>query len=229
MRVLAFFANSLLSLLLNNYFCAAVKCCLDVQGFGNVGSFAAGLYHEQGGSVIAVSDVSSAVVNKDGLDIPALRHHIKEGNKLKDFPGGSSIPKDDIFCVPCDILVPAAIGGVITKENAGGIDCKYIIEAANGPTTPEGDKILQDKGVTILPDIFCNGGGVTVSFFEWVQNLQNFKWDEDDVNGKLERQMQLAFGRMWEAQKERGCSLRTAAFIKALQRVARAAVHRGFD
>lgn len=199
------------------------------QGFGNVGAFAADLFHEKGGSVIAVSDVSSAIINTSGLDIPALRNHIREGKKLQEFPGGSSIAKEDIFSVPCDILVPAAIGGVITSETAKVVDCKYIIEAANGPTTPEGDKILQDKGVTVLPDIFCNGGGVTVSFFEWVQNLQNFKWDEDDVNKKLERQMQLAFGRMWEAQKERGCSLRTAAFIKALQRVARAAVHRGFD
>lgn len=200
-----------------------------LQGFGNVGSFAADLYCEQGGIVIAVSDAISATINTKGLDIPALRKHTADGNSLGTFPGGSALPPDAILKVPCDILVPAAIGGVIHEGNASEINCKYIIEAANGPTTPEGDTLLQDRGITILPDIFCNGGGVTVSFFEWVQNLQNFRWDEDDVNKKLERQMQLAFTRMWEAQKERGCSLRTAAFIKALQRVARASVHRGFD
>lgn len=202
---------------------------MSVQGFGNVGSFAAELYTEQGGKVIAVSDAISATINTKGLDIAALRRHTSEGKTLDTFSGGSALPQDSILRVPCDILVPAAIGGVITEENASNIDCKYVIEAANGPTTPEGDQILQDRGVTVLPDIFCNGGGVTVSFFEWVQNLQNFKWDEDDVNKKLERQMQLAFARMWEAHKERGCSMRTAAFIKALQRVARASVHRGFD
>lgn len=200
-----------------------------IQGFGNVGKFAAELYQERGAKVIAVSDVGSAVINTQGLDIPALRQHVQDGKSLNEFPGGSALPTNEILLVPCDIMVPAAIGGVITEDNASSMDCKYIIEAANGPTTPEGDAILRDKGITILPDILCNGGGVTVSFFEWVQNLQNFKWDEDDVNKKLERKMELAFNGMWDIHKERGLPLRTAAFIKALQRVARAAVHRGFD
>lgn len=134
----------------------------------------------------------------------------------------------DILEVPCDILVPAAIGGVVTADNASKLQCTYIVEAANGPLTPEADKILHDKGITVLPDIYANGGGVTVSFFEWVQNLQNFKWEEADVHAKLARRMEVAFAEIWAVAKEKQLPLRTAAFVVAVQRVARAAIHRGF-
>jgi len=200
-----------------------------IQGFGNVGSWAADLLAQQGARVVAISDVSSAVVNEKGLDVTALRAHAATGRPLSEFTGGSSIPKDSILTVPCDVLIPAAIGGVITEGNAGQLQCKYVIEAANGPTTPGGDAVLRKRGITVLPDIFTNGGGVTVSFFEWVQNLQNFKWEEDDVNAKLDRKMTDAFAAIWKIHKEMGVPLRTAAFIKALQRVTRAELHRGFD
>eukprot|EP00891_Asterochloris_glomerata_P007737 jgi/Astpho2/7737/Aster-07579 len=145
-----------------------------IQGFGNVGAWAAQLYQEGGGRVIAVSDAYGAVRNDKGLDIPALRKHLTEGGKLQDFPGGETFPKEEILFVPCDVLVPAAIGNVITSETAPKVEAKFVVEAANGPTTPQGDLILRDRNITVLPDIYTNAGGVTVSFYEWVQNLQNF-------------------------------------------------------
>lgn len=129
-----------------------------IQGFGNVGSWAARLFHEQGGKVLAVSDVSGALFNDKGLDIPAVVAHVAAGNALAEFPGGTSIPASDILKVPCDVLVPAAIGGVLTETTAKDVQCKYVVEAANGPTTPPGDKVLRDKGITVLPDIFVNAG-----------------------------------------------------------------------
>jgi len=200
-----------------------------IQGFGNVGAWAAEILTEMGGKVLAVSDVSSAVVNENGLDIKAIREHLKSGKELAEYTEGSMIPKDDLLSIPCDVLVPAAIGGVITKETAPLIQCQFVAEAANGPTTPEGDAILRDRGITVLPDIYTNGGGVTVSFFEWVQNLQNFKWEEDDVNRKLDRKMTDAFHNIWRIHQDKKIPLRTAAFVKALQEVTRAEIHRGFD
>ena len=199
------------------------------QGFGNVGSFAASIFAERGAKIIAVSDIEGAVHQPKGLDVTSLRAHVREGKRLDEFSGGAlSIPKSEILQVPCDILVPAAIGGVITADNALTIHSTYIVEAANGPITPEADRILQDRGIVVLPDIYANGGGVTVSFFEWVQNLQNFKWEEVDVNAKLARKMEVAFEEIWRVAKEKQLSLRTAAFVIAVQRVARAAIHRGF-
>lgn len=157
-----------------------------VQGFGNVGSWAAQILHEHGGRVIAVSDVFGAVANERGLDIPQLRAHIGEGLSISSFADGVAIPKETILTVPCDVLIPAAIGGVITEENAKDLQCKIIVEAANGPTTAAADQELRRRGIVALPDIYTNGGGVTVSFFEWVQNLQNFKWTEAEVNRKLD-------------------------------------------
>lgn len=200
-----------------------------IQGFGNVGAWAAELITEQGGKVVAVSDVVGAVHNDKGLNIKALRQHIATGKTLASYPEGTSIDKSTILTIPCDVLIPAAIGGVINLETASKVDAKIVIEAANGPTTPEGDKILRDRGITVLPDIYTNGGGVTVSFFEWVQNLQNFKWEEDDVNERLDRKMTEAFKSIWDVHTERKIPLRTAAFVKALQRVTRAELHRGFD
>lgn len=203
-----------------------------IQGFGNVGSWAAELLAEQAGKVVAISDVAGALHNEKGIDIKALRQHVASGKSLSSFAdvgGGTVIDKSTILTVPCDVLIPAAIGGVITEANAKSLDCRLVIEAANGPTTPEGDQILRERGITVLPDIYTNGGGVTVSFFEWVQNLQNFKWEEDDVNSKLDRKMTDAFAAIWKISQEKKIPLRTAAFVVALQRVTRAEIHRGFD
>ncbi|KAK9805535.1 hypothetical protein WJX72_003871 [[Myrmecia] bisecta] len=200
-----------------------------IQGFGNVGAWAAQLFHEQGGRVIAVSDAFGAISNDKGLDIPSLRKHIAAGGQLHTFTEGTAIPKETILTVPCDVLVPAAIGGVITEENAHQLDCKFVVEAANGPTTPGGDLILRERDITVLPDIYTNGGGVTVSFFEWVQNLQNFRWEEDEVNKRLDRAMTEAFASLWSVHKDKRIPLRTSAFVVALQRVTRAHIHRGFD
>eukprot|EP00878_Enallax_costatus_P000638 GHUV01000741.1.p1 GENE.GHUV01000741.1~~GHUV01000741.1.p1 ORF type:complete len:451 (+),score=119.24 GHUV01000741.1:190-1542(+) len=200
-----------------------------IQGFGNVGAWAADILQEHGGKVQAVSDASSAVYNEAGLDIKALRAHAAGGKPLGEFTGGQTVPKEELLYLPCDVLIPAAIGEVIDETNAAKLQCKFVAEAANGPTTPEGDAILRDKGVVVLPDIYTNGGGVTVSFFEWVQNLQNFKWEEEDVNRKLDRKMTDAFHKMWTIHKEKNVPLRVAAFVKALQEVTRAEIHRGFD
>ncbi|CAD7699451.1 unnamed protein product [Ostreobium quekettii] len=199
------------------------------QGFGNVGAWASEIVHDMGGKVVAIADEHSATTNPKGLDIPALRRHAGEGHLLEAFAGGQALAKESILQVPCSILVPAALGGVITPDVARSLDCKIVVEAANGPTLPAADKILQDRGVMVLPDIYSNGGGVTVSFFEWVQNLQNFKWDEEEVNRKLERKMGAAFESLWQIHREMDVPLRTAAFVKAVGRVARAERFRGFD
>jgi len=138
-----------------------------IQGFGNVGAWAAEILEEHGGKVVAVSDVSSAVANDKGLDVKALRAHAATGRPLGEFAGGAAFPVGDLLKTKCDVLIPAAIGGVIDGATAALLDCKFVVEAANGPTTPEGDAVLRDRGVVVLPDIYTNGGGVTVSFFEW--------------------------------------------------------------
>lgn len=157
-----------------------------IQGFGNVGSWAAQILHEHGGRVIAIADAFGGIANERGLDIPGLRNHVGENRSLASFSDGVAIPKETILTVPCDVLIPAALGGVLTGETVKDIQCKIVVEAANGPTTPEADHELRRRGVIALPDIYTNGGGVTVSFFEWVQNLQNFKWTEAEVNSKLD-------------------------------------------
>lgn len=200
-----------------------------IQGFGNVGAWAAEIYTEHGGIVTTVSDASGALHNPKGLDIIALRRHLASGWRLTDFSDGEAISPDDVLVTPCDILVPAAIGGVLTEDVARRVDCKFVVEAANGPTTPEGDKVLRERGIITLPDIYTNAGGVTVSFFEWVQNLQNYRWEEADVNRRLDDKMTEAFQGLWQVHVEKKVPLRTAAFIKALQRVTRAHIHRGFD
>mmetsp|Transcript_6808 Transcript_6808/g.18855 ORF Transcript_6808/g.18855 Transcript_6808/m.18855 type:complete len:443 (-) Transcript_6808:1240-2568(-) len=204
------------------------KTCV-IQGFGNVGSWAAEILHEHGGKVVAVADAFGAVANESGLDVPRLRKHVQDQHSLASFPDGKAIEKESILEVPCDVLIPAALGGVITAENAGRIQAKMIAEAANGPTTCEADQVLRERGVPIVPDIYTNGGGVTVSFFEWVQNLQNFKWTEQEVNEKLDFRMTESFRDLWEISTSENLPLRTSAFVLALQRVTRARVHRGFE
>jgi glutamate dehydrogenase (NAD(P)+) len=200
-----------------------------IQGFGNVGSWAAQILHEHGGKVVAVADAFGAIANERGLDVPSLRRHIQSQHSLASFPDGIAIPNDGILNVPCDVLIPAALGGIITENNVKDLQCKMIVEAANGPTTFEADLMLRERGIPVLPDIYTNGGGVTVSFFEWVQNLQNFKWTEEEVNEKLDFHMVNSFKDIWEICESDSLPLRTAAFALSLQRVTRARVHRGFE
>ncbi|KAF4368529.1 hypothetical protein F8388_018653 [Cannabis sativa] len=200
-----------------------------IQGFGNVGSWAAELIHESGGKIVAVSDISGAIKNSKGLDVPNLLKHVKENKGVKGFSGGDSIEPSSILVEDCDILIPAALGGVINRENANEIKAKFIIEAANHPTDPDADEILSKKGVVILPDIYANSGGVTVSYFEWVQNIQGFMWDEEKVNKELKTYMTRGFKDVKEMCETHNCDLRMGAFTLAVNRVARATVLRGWE
>ncbi|XP_009599776.1 glutamate dehydrogenase B-like [Nicotiana tomentosiformis] len=203
--------------------------CFVIQGFGNVGSWAAKLINEQGGKIVAVSDITGAIKNKNGLDIASLLKHVKENRGVKGFNDARSIDPDSILVEDCDVLIPAALGGVINRDNANNIKAKYIIEAANHPTDPEADEILAKKGVVILPDIYANSGGVTVSYFEWVQNIQGFMWDEDKVNAELKTYMTRGFKDVKDMCKTHNCDLRMGAFTLGVNRVARATVLRGWE
>lgn len=200
-----------------------------IQGFGNVGSWAAHLISEAGGTVIAVSDATGAVKNINGLDIPKLLKHSVENRGVKSFNGGDAVDPKSILTEDCDVLIPAALGGVINRENANEIRAKFIIEAANHPTDPEADEILSKKGVIILPDIFANSGGVTVSYFEWVQNIQGFMWDEEKVNAELRTYIIKGFKDVKEMCATHSCDLRMGAFTLGVNRVARATVLRGWE
>ena len=198
-----------------------------IQGFGNVGSFAAKFLHEAGCKVIAVSDVTGGLHEPNGLDISSLRDYVKENRVIEGSGQGKKLSNEELLTVQCDFLVPAALGGVIHKMNADNLNCRFVIEAANGPTTPPGDEILFDKSIPVIPDILTNAGGVTVSYFEWVQNLQQFRWEEDDVNAKLEKKMVSAYSEVSALRKEKKVSFRTAAFMVAIDRVARSVKLRG--
>ncbi|RWR86772.1 glutamate dehydrogenase 2-like protein [Cinnamomum micranthum f. kanehirae] len=178
-----------------------------IQGFGNVGSWVAQLIHERGGKIVAVGDISGAIKNPSGLNIPALLKHKVETGSLMNFSGGDPMGLDDLLAHECDILIPCALGGVIKRENAANVRAKYIIEGANHPTDPDADEILSKKGVIILPDIYANSGGVTVSYFEWVQNIQGFMWTEEKVNKELERYMRKAFMNIKAMCKVHNCDL----------------------
>ncbi len=198
-----------------------------IQGFGNVGSWAAKYLHDGGARIIAVSDVEGAVFDEKGLDIPCLIKHVGERRKVIGFAGSQEIRRDEVFKIPCDILVPAALNGVITQDNVNQIQAKMIIEGANNPINPFADKILGEKGVTILPDILANAGGVTVSYFEWTQNLQQFFWEEEEVQKKLELVMDRAYREVHEMSKKHRVSMRTGAFMVAIARVFEAVKSRG--
>ncbi|KAF6139289.1 hypothetical protein GIB67_021499 [Kingdonia uniflora] len=200
-----------------------------IQGFGNVGSWAAQLINEGGGKIVAVSDISGAIRNPNGIDITSLVKYVKDKRGIKGFPGADPIDANSILIEDCDVLIPAALGGVINKENANEIRAKFIIEAANHPCDPEADEILSKKGVVILPDIFANSGGVTVSYFEWVQNIQCFMWSEEKVNGVLKTYMTKGYNDVKEMCKTHNCDLRMGAFTLGVNRVARATVLRGWE
>jgi glutamate dehydrogenase (NAD(P)+) len=199
-----------------------------IQGFGNVGTFAARFFHEMGGKVVAVSDINGGLYDPAGLDVPALLQHVARHRTVQGFPG-KAISNDELLALPCDFLIPAALGGVINRQNADAIQARFILEAANAPTTPTADQKLAERGIVVAPDILVNAGGVTVSYFEWVQNLQQFYWDEEQVNRELAKRMEKAWNEVLMVHKEKKVDLRKAAYVIAIDRVARAESLRGFE
>lgn len=200
-----------------------------LQGFGNVGSYTGKFLDEMGAKITAVADHAGGVRNPKGLDVKALAAHVK-ANKgtVAGFPGGEAFPREEVFAQECDILIPAALGGVLTKDTAQQVKAKLIVEGANAPTTTVADHIFKDRGITVIPDILANAGGVTVSYFEWVQNLQQFFWEEAEVFEKEEKIMVQAFHDVHDKVVKHGCTYRTAAFVLALERVYKANVMRGW-
>lgn len=198
-----------------------------VQGYGNVGSWACRLLQEQGALIVAVSDVTGAVRNSHGLDLNALDQHVRTQGGIRGFAGGEALAAEALLFEPCDVLVPAALGNVLNKHNAPEVRASVILEGANHPTDPEADAYFQKKGILVLPDIYANAGGVTVSYLEWVQNIQRFRWDEERVNAELRMVMRRAWLDLMAQSRRYECSLRDAAFALALQRVAAATSLRG--
>jgi glutamate dehydrogenase (NAD(P)+) len=197
-----------------------------IQGFGNVGSNAGRLISERGGKIVAVADHAGAVSHDGGLDAPALVQWVKEHRTVHGFPGGEPFDGKEIITWPADVLIPAALEDVITAENAGDVRAKIVVEAANGPTTPEAHETLVKRDVTVVPDILANAGGVTVSYFEWAQNVQQFGWEIERVTSELEKTMRRAYGAVRDMAREKKLDLRTAAFTLAIQRVGKAALSR---
>jgi glutamate dehydrogenase (NAD(P)+) len=198
-----------------------------VQGFGNVGAIAAQILAEMGARVVAVSDVHGGLHNPAGLDVPALQALVRRGQPVASAGSGERVTNAELLTLPCDILVPAALGGQLTANNATAVQARLIVEGANGPTTGDADKILRDRGVFIIPDVLANAGGVIVSYFEWVQDLQFFFWKEHEVNSRLRDILTAAFDRTLGRAASEGVDLRTAALMEAVTRVARATELRG--
>ena len=199
-----------------------------VQGFGNVGSWAARIMQQLGARMIGVSDAHGAIRNDDGIDANQLQEHMAGGGKITEFEGTETIDPDDLVAIPCDVLIPAALGGMIHEGNADRIDCKMLVEGANSPTTPVADQILRDKGTYVIPDVMANAGGVVVSYFEWVQNLQHFRWEEREVNDRLGTIMRRAYREVSARGKEEGLDLREASYLVGIERVVEAAKTRGY-
>ncbi|MDD2573410.1 MAG: Glu/Leu/Phe/Val dehydrogenase [Bacillota bacterium] len=201
-----------------------------VQGFGNVGSFTCKYLSELGAKVVAISDVSCTLYNEDGIDVNALREYVKTNKFLiTGFPGGGKeLPREDVLGMEVDILLPCAMENQLTAETAGNVKAKLVVEGANGPTTPEGDEVFKQRGIPLFPDILCNSGGVIVSYFEWVQNLQNYYWTFEEVQEKQMIKMKEAFDAIWALKEEKGVDMRTAAYMIAIKRVATAMKLRGW-
>ena len=195
------------------------NCKVVIQGFGNVGSYAAKFLDEYGCKIIAVSDVTGGLYDSDGLDIPSLFEHNYNNRTIDGFDQGKKITNEELLALECDFLIPAALGSAINDSNVDSLNCKVIVEAANGPVTGDAANKLWDKKIAIIPDILTNAGGVTVSYFEWVQNLQQFKWTEDEVNKKLEEKMVHAFNEVYSIKKEKIVPMRIASFMVAIDRV----------
>ena len=193
-----------------------------VQGFGNVGGTAARLIQKEGAKVVAVSDYKGGIYQASGLDIPSVTSHAKEAGQVGGFADSDRVSNEELLELDCDVLIPAALGNQITAMNANRIRAQIVAEGANGPTTPEADRILQERGITVIPDILANAGGVTVSYFEWVQGLMEFFWSEEEVYQRLNRIMTQAFESTWNMAQNEQVDLRTAAYMLAVSRVAEA-------
>lgn len=206
------------------------KLTYAVQGMGNVGGTAAKILYDEGKKVIAVSDWSGGVMNKDGLDIPKILEFLSDRSRsLKDYEaeGAEHITNEELLTCDCDVLIPAALENQITEENAGAIQAKVIVEAANGPTTVEADKILEQRGILVVPDILANAGGVVVSYFEWVQNIQSMAWDLEEVNQTLKKIMMKAYKDVREMSQKKGTTMRMGAYMVAIDRITTAGKMRG--
>lgn len=206
------------------------KASIVIQGCGNVGGQAARIFEEIGCKVVAISDISGGIYNEEGLPVTALLEHVEKTGLIEGFDGGRKVTNEELLAIDCDILIPAALENQITAENAAAIKAGLVVEAANGPTTPEGEQILNKRGILLVPDILANSGGVTVSYFEWVQNNQGFYWDLETVNEHLERMMVQAFeavNRLGREQFGGGC-MREAAYGYAIKRLAEAMRYRGW-
>jgi glutamate dehydrogenase/leucine dehydrogenase len=199
-----------------------------VQGFGNVGSWAARIIADLGAKVVGVSDAYGPVHHEDGIDVRGLRAHLDVGGRLTDFPGVESITPDELLGLECEVFIPAALGGMIHAENAHLVRARAVIEGANSPTTPTADEILHDNGVVVVPDVLANAGGVVVSYYEWVQNLQHFRWDEREVNDKLGTTMRRAYREVAARAKLDDVPMRVAGFELGIERVVDAARTRGY-
>jgi glutamate dehydrogenase (NAD(P)+) len=214
---------------------AAPECGLEpedtrfvVQGYGNVGSWAARLMQDLGCTMVGASDASGAIRSDAGIDAYALAEHVKQGGEVPEFEGVDRIEPDDLLEVECEVFFPAALGGMIHADNAGRIRCRMVIEGANSPTTPKADAILADNDVHVIPDVMANAGGVIVSYFEWVQNMQHLRWEEDEVNARLRKIMQRAYEDVRRKASEHDIPLRPAAYELGIERVVEAAKARGY-
>ena len=198
-----------------------------VQGFGNVGSAAAALFHQAGARIVAAQDHTGTIFNDRGLDLAELMPHVRATGGLAGFKGAEAMASEEFWDVRCDIVIPAALEGQITPERARRLQARLVLEGANGPTLPAADDILAERGVLVVPDVICNAGGVTVSYFEWVQDFSSFFWTEDEINVRLDKIMIGALKRIWETADRHGITLRTATFAVACQRILTAREERG--
>lgn len=198
-----------------------------VQGYGNVGSEAARLFVAAGARVVVIQDHSATLFNPKGIDLSALSEWQTSHKNIAGFPGAEEVESEAFWTVEMDILIPAALEGQITRERAEKLSCKLVLEGANGPTYPDADDVLTSRGVTVVPDVVCNAGGVTVSYFEWVQDMASFFWSESEINDRMDKLMTEAMVHVWEKAKEKSCSLRTAAYIVACERILMARKDRG--
>ena len=211
----------------NKYDIDLNKSTVVIQGFGNVGSFAAKFLDEYGCKIVGVSDVTGGIHEPDGLEIPSLFDYNYNNRTIDGCGQGKKITNDELLTLECDFLIPAALGGSINKENVDTLNCRFVIEAANGPVTPKAAETLWENSVPVIPDILTNAGGVTVSYFEWVQNLQQFKWELEEVDTKLETKMVKAFKEVYNIKVEKKVPMRIASFMVAIDRVARSYDLRG--
>jgi glutamate dehydrogenase (NAD(P)+) len=195
-----------------------------IQGYGNVGSFTAKFLHDLGAVIVGVSDAYGAIINRDGINIPELERHVGVNRKVVGFKGGDSGTNEQLLTTPVDVLIPAALGGVFDASLAKSVQAKLIVEAANGPTWPDADAVFHERGIPVVPDILANAGGVIVSYFEWVQNLQHFRWPLEQVRREQETRLVESFTKVYDLARRKGVSMRTAAFMLAINRVGRARV-----